>query len=116
MQIAFWILKPEGLIIGIYSCYWLTLFSGHANNNPNAISLSSHFVGVPHCLHFLGFLNQLYLKKKGVHTITSFADLSPSHPLSKWLLNSLSCFGQMKQRDRGFLNNYAPTRFVAADS
>lgn len=66
MQIAFWILKLEGLIIGIYSCYWLTLFSGHANNNPNAISLSSHFVGVPHCLHFLGFLNQLFLKKRGL--------------------------------------------------
>ena len=52
MQIAFWILKPESLIIGIYSCYWLALFSGHANNNPSAISLCSCFVEGPHRTHF----------------------------------------------------------------
>lgn len=48
--------------------------------------------------------------------ITSFVDLSPSHPLSKWLLKSLSCFNQMKWRDRGFQINYASTRFVENDS
>lgn len=46
---------------------------------------------------------------------TSFSDLSLSHPLSKLLLNSLSCFNQMKRRDRGFQNNYTPTRSVETD-
>lgn len=47
---------------------------------------------------------------------TSFADLSPSHPLNKWLFHFLSCFNQMKQRERGFQNNYIPTRSVKTDS
>lgn len=48
--------------------------------------------------------------------ITSFADLSPSYLLSKWLLHFVSCFNQMKQKERGFQNNDIPTKSVKTDS